>query len=348
MEYKKIQSATFFILLASVSLFFIWLIKPYIYPIFWAAVIAVLFRPLFLKLLPKLKNKKNLSATITMCIAMLVILLPLIAIASMVIKQSIDIYNQFGNTETLVQISNKIQNYLEQPIIKKIAGDINVKDSLLKWSSNISSFIYTFIANASQNTIKFVIQFFIMLYTLYFFLKEGDIFLKKIMYLLPLGDKYEKILYRRFVATSKATLRGTMLIGLIQGTMGGLALFFTGVPGSVFWGVVMVFLCMIPSIGTAIILIPSAIILFILGSFWQAVILIIVMFVSSFIDNILRASVVGKDAQMHSLFIFFATIGGLLAFGITGVIIGPVITAFLLSMWQIYMEKYKSDLARAD
>jgi len=348
MEYKKIQSATFFAMLIGLSLFFAWLLKPYLYPIFWAAVIATLFHPLYVKILPKLKNRKNLAATITMCIAMLIIIIPMILIASMVVKQSLDIYNQFGNRESLIKISDGIQGYLQKPLIHKIAGDINVSDLLIKWSSNISSFIYSFIASASQNTVKFVVQFFIMMYTLYFFLKEGEVMLKKIMLLLPLGDNYEKRLYNRFVSTSKATLKGTFVIGIAQGTLGGLALYFAGVPGSVFWGVVMIFLCMIPSVGTFVVLIPAAVILFILGNIWQAIFVLVIMLISSFIDNFLRAPLVGKNAQMHSLFVFFSTIGGLYAFGITGVIIGPVITAFLISLWQIYFEKYKIDLERID
>jgi len=192
------------------------------------------------------------------------------------------------------------------------------------------------------------VQFFIMLYTLFFFLRDGNLILNKAMYLLPLGDRYEKILFQRFVSTSCATLKGTLLIGLIQGLLGGMALFIADVHGSAFWGMIMVVICIIPNLGAVIILGPAALILFILGNFWPAVIVIIFMVTASFIDNILRPPLVGKDAQMHPLFIFFATLGGLLTFGITGVVIGPVITAFLLSMWDIYEEKYKKQLSNPD
>jgi predicted PurR-regulated permease PerM len=168
------------------------------------------------------------------------------------------------------------------------------------------------------------------------------------MHLLPLGDQYERRLYNRFVSTTRATLKGTLLIGLIQGSIGGLAFFITSVPATVIWTLIMVVLCIIPSVGASLILLPTAIVLLLLGNFWQAVVVLIALIIAGTIDNVLRGPLVGKDTQMHPLFIFFSTLGGLLAFGFSGIIIGPVITAFLLSIWEIYEQKYKTDLDKED
>lgn len=348
MQYQKIQSFTFFALLAVVSLLFCWMLKPYVYPIFWAAVIASLFYPLQNKLVEKLGKRKKLATAITMLCVFFIVLIPLVGLASLVVKQSLDIFQDFGNKETLSKISVTIQHYLEYPFVKKVAGDVNVKEYIIKWSSGITGFLYQVIATGSQNTVKFFIQLFIMLYSLYFFLKEGDVILKKIMYLLPLGDHYEEIIYNRFVSTARATIKGVLLIGLIQGSLAGFVLYLAGVPGSAFWGVIMIFLCMIPSLGSFIILLPAGIILLIMGHVWQAIFVVGSMLLIGVLDNLIRGPLVGKDAQMHPLFIFFSTLGGLLTFGLSGVIIGPIITAFLLSMWRIYAEKYKNDLIKQD
>jgi predicted PurR-regulated permease PerM len=324
------------------------MLKPYIYPIFWAAVIASIFYPVQKILVIKLSNRKTLATVITMLLVFLIVLIPLVGVASLVVKQSIDIYQDFGNKDTLNNISASIQHYLEYPLVNKLAGDINVRDYIIKWSSSITGFVYQVIATASQNTVKFFIQFFIMLYSLFFFIKEGDVLLKKIMYLLPLGDRYEKMIYDRFVSTARATIKGVLLIGVIQGALAGIVLYIAGVPGSAFWSVVMMLLCMIPSLGAFIILLPSGIILLIMGHIWQGIFVLICMLIIGTMDNFIRGPLIGKDAKMHPLFIFFSTLGGLLTFGLTGVIIGPVITAFLLSMWTIYAEKYKTDLAKAD
>ena len=166
------------------------------------------------------------------------------------------------------------------------------------------------------------------------------------MHLLPLGDAYEARLYQRFVSTTRATLKGTILIGTIQGTIGGLALVIAGVPAALFWGVIMIMLSIIPGVGATVILLPTIIIQLATGNWWQAVLIAVAWGIASVVDNFLRGPLVGKDIQMHPLFIFFATLGGLLAFGVSGVVIGPVITAFLISIWQIYEEKYHQSLVK--
>lgn len=110
----------------------------------------------------------------------------------------------------------------------------------------------------------------------------------------------------------------------------------------------MIVMSIIPGVGAAIILLPAIVVMFLLGNIWQGVVLIVALLIAGVIDNVLRGPLVGKDTQMHPLLIFFATLGGLLSFGLSGVVIGPVLTAFLLSMWKIYERKYKTDLDKSD
>lgn len=349
MQFKKIQSYTFIGLLIGITLIFFWMLRPYIYAIFWAAIMATIFYPVNRFILGKIGSKrKSLAASITMILAILVFLIPLAGISSLVVNQAVNIYQEFGNEDTYNQVSGYLQDVLELPYIKDLVGQINIREKLAEWSSAISGYAYRILTSWGQNTLQFVIQFFIMLYALYYFIKDGDSILKQLMYIAPLGDKNEKKLYTDFVSTSKATLKGTLLIGLIQGTLGAVAFLITGIPGFAFWGLVMVILSIIPSVGASLVLIPAAIIMLLLGNIWQAIVIIIFVVIVSLVDNFLRVPLVGKDIQMHPLFIFFATLGGLLAFGISGIIIGPIITSFLLSVWGIYKKKYKIYLDVAD
>jgi predicted PurR-regulated permease PerM len=184
-----------------------------------------------------------------------------------------------------------------------------------------------------------------MIYTLFFFLKDGKRMLTRLMHLCPLGDVYEEMLYQRFTSTARATLKGTIIIGTIQGTLGGILFAITGIEGALIWGILMILLSLIPGIGSAIIWLPAGIIMLGLGNIWQGVtILAVGMFVISLIDNILRPALVGKDTQMHPILILFSTLGGIAFFGISGFIIGPVITALFLAVVSIYEHYYKREL----
>jgi predicted PurR-regulated permease PerM len=345
-DFKRIQSATFFATLIGITLIFLWMIQPYIYPVFWAAVLAGIFQPLYKKFRTVVK-KPGIAAGLTEIVILLIFIVPLAGIVALIIQQAITVYEQFGNHATYTAISDSIQNLLAHPWVQRYAGDIDISERLSTLSSAISGFVYSLLARGGQNTARWVIQFFIMLYTLYFFLKDGPVFLKKLMHLLPLGDAYEERLYERFVSTSRATLKGTLLIGLVQGSIGGIALLVTGVPGALFWAVIMILCCIIPGVGATLVLVPTAIIFALTGNWWQAIVVLISLLIASTIDNVMRGPLVGKDIQMHPLFIFFATLGGLLAFGISGVVIGPIITAFLLSIWEMYEQKYHQDLVKS-
>ncbi|MBU1178143.1 AI-2E family transporter [Patescibacteria group bacterium] len=349
MEFKKIRSYTFVGVLVGITLVFLWILRPYVYAVFWAAVIATMFYPLYGRVLNILRGKKTLATSLTMIIIVLIFLIPLAGIVSLIIQQALSLYDTYGNQETIDRASYYLQSYLDHPWIQPALGeDFDVTKKLEEWSTGISSFLYQYVTSWGQNTLRAVIQFFIMMYTLYYFLKDGERILRKLMYLLPLGDQYEKMLFERFVSTARATMKGTIVIGVIQGLIGGLAFLAAGVPAAAFWGLIMIILSIIPAVGAFVVLLPAAVVMFATGNIWQAVVILIALLIASLVDNFLRGPLVGKDTQMHPLFIFFATLGGLLAFGISGVIIGPILAAFLLSIWGMYEQKYKVELDKAD
>jgi len=147
---------------------------------------------------------------------------------------------------------------------------------------------------------------------------------------------------QRFVSVSRATVKGTLVIGLVQGTLGGLTLWIFGVSSPILWGLVMVILSIIPLVGGWLVLYPAAVIQLILGNTWEGVgIIIVTAVVISNVDTLLRPRLVGRDAGMHDLLIFFSTIGGISLFGIMGFIIGPVIAVFFLTILDIYSIEFK-------
>jgi len=185
--------------------------------------------------------------------------------------------------------------------------------------------------------VVFFFQLFIFLYAMFFFLIDGEALLRKIMYYMPLSKMDESRMMDKFVSVTRATIKGTLVIGVIQGTAAGIGFWVCGISGAVFWGSMMVVLSVIPGIGTALVWVPAAVYLAAVGK-WTAAIGLAVycgLIVGS-VDNILRPRLVGKDTKMHELMILLGTLGGIYLFGIAGFIVGPIIAALFVTVWEIY------------
>jgi predicted PurR-regulated permease PerM len=180
---------------------------------------------------------------------------------------------------------------------------------------------------------------------MFYFLTMGDRLLMKILYFLPLHDRDEQLLLRRFTSVARATIKGTLIIGIIQGAICGLAFALAGIEGPVFWGTVMAVMSIIPAFGTAIVWVPALIILVLKGQFVGAVILGVVCgAIAGNLDNLIRPRLVGKDTEMHDLFVLFGTLGGIAMFGLLGIIIGPIVAALFITVWEIYGDAFRDHL----
>jgi predicted PurR-regulated permease PerM len=209
----------------------------------------------------------------------------------------------------------------------------------------ISRFLISSLSTATMGAVNLLFMAFAMLYTMFFFLMDGDKLLYKILYYLPLKNEDEHRILDKFTSVTRATLKGTAVIGILQGGLAGLAFWAVGIPSAVFWGTIMAVLSIIPGIGTALVWIPAVIVLAAGGNFLKAGGLAIycALIVGS-IDNLLRPVLVGKDTQMHELMIFFGTLGGIIMFGVMGMIIGPIVAALFITIWEIYGVAFKDFL----
>ena len=177
---------------------------------------------------------------------------------------------------------------------------------------------------------------FVLFYAMFFFLKDGEAMLRKILYYLPLEERDEKVLLDRFTSVTRATLKGTLVIGIMQGGLAGLAFAFAGIPSAVFWGAVMTVFSVIPGIGTALVWVPAAALLALEGSYGRAAgLTAFCLVVVGSIDNVLRPRLVGQDTKMHELTVFLGTVGGIILFGVVGFIVGPIVAALFVTSWEI-------------
>jgi predicted PurR-regulated permease PerM len=209
----------------------------------------------------------------------------------------------------------------------------------------LTSNLFGFAQKAYSGISSFILWIFILFFTLFYFLIDGKRALRYLIEMSPLKDKHDKLLIAKFTSISRATLKGTFVVGIIQSALGGIAFLIAGVPSPVIWTLVMLLFSVIPMVGTSIIWVPAGIILLVTGNIWQGVfVLAFGSLVIASIDNILRPKLVGKDTQMHPLLIFFATLGGIALFGLPGFVIGPIIISLFVALAEIYRSEFRDQL----
>ncbi|MCH8021502.1 AI-2E family transporter [candidate division KSB1 bacterium] len=346
---EKFSRVYLLLLLLLISILFFNLIKIFLVTILLAAVFTALFYPLYEKFLKVFRNSRSASAILCCLVLLLGLMVPVYIIADLVSGEAIDLYKTAE--PKISEIINKgdegflgkIKNY---PILKQFHLDtIDWQSSLQDIAKNMANIIGKVINKTFKGTFHVLTDLFITLFIMFYFFRDGDKLINRIKYLSPLDDRHEEVLMHRFVSVSRATVKGTLLIGLVQGTLGGLTLWIFGVASPILWGAVMVILSIIPLVGGWLVLYPAAIIQLILGNTWEGIaIMIVAAVVISNVDTLLRPRLVGRDAGMHDLLIFFSTIGGISLFGIMGFIIGPVIAVFFLTILDIYSIEFESTL----
>jgi predicted PurR-regulated permease PerM len=349
MQIKNFNVYFFMLILIGISALTFLLFKPFLSAIVTAAILAATFQRPYKFILGKLKSV-SASSAMTCILVLVVIVLPVITVLGLVANEIGGAYQKLVTDNTFYQ--NRLVEIIDGVKGSQLATSFNLEeffeqDKVSQSIQNIGSNVLTIIQKTYQNVIGSIIWIFVMFFSLYYFLIEGKKVIEKIMYLSPLKDKYEEELSYKFASMTRATLKGTIIVGVVQGVLGGIMFWIAGVPSFVVWGVIMTILSIIPAIGSGLIWAPVGIALLFMGSIWQGVFVLIFggIFIS-FIDNILRPKLVGKDTEMHPLLVFFATLGGLIAFGIIGFIIGPIIMALFLALWEIYGKEFKSQLKK--
>lgn len=345
MQQRLVNRGVLVVLLVAITLLFFALIKPFIQSIFIAALFAALFTPLYRSVLPKVGERRAVASGLTIVIVLFFVVVPVALLLGAVTAQAVDIAQtatpwikqQLGTpgmiTETLrgLPFYSTIEPYRE--IALQRLGDV---------AGGLSGFVVNGLQSATLGTFSAILNILIVLYTLFFFLIEGDRLLFYVLYYLPLNDEDETKLLRRFTSVTRATLKGTAVIGVLQGALAGGALYLAGIPSALFWAVAMMLLSVVPGVGTALVWLPAVIYLLVGGQFVEAIsVALFCGLVVGTIDNVLRPKLVGNDTQLHELMIFFSTLGGLIMFGFMGFVIGPIIAALFVTLWELYGDEFR-------
>ncbi|MDZ7726471.1 MAG: AI-2E family transporter [Candidatus Campbellbacteria bacterium] len=342
-SFQKIQTRTFFITLLGVFALTVYMIAPFLTPLLWAAILASVFYPLNQKIQSIIKNE-NASSLITTTFIVLIVLVPVSVVAVMLVREMVGVYEYLSDPETVNTITSFVEAQRESGAFKGYMEGLEVEERIRDIFSTVASSLLAFVRQGSATTLSFIAKLFVMLYTLFYLLRDGKKLLLKVERLLPFGDDNERRLFEKFTSTSRATLKGTVFIAIIQAIIAGSSFLAVGLPAVVFLTIVAGFLALIPALGATLIVVPAAVYLFFTAPLWQGVLLLVAAVVINVSDNILRPVLAGSDIAMHPAVFLFATLGGLALFGVSGVVFGPVVMAFLLAMLEIYETRYKRDI----
>jgi predicted PurR-regulated permease PerM len=340
MNRDTIHRLTLLLLVLFISVVFLSMIKPFLMALLLAGIFSAMLHPFYQRLSAWMGGRNIGAAGITLVVVILIILLPLSGLLAVITSQAIKV----GQS-----VTPWVQEQLSSPaarsewlshlpfydIVEPYRDIIFQKAGKLVESA--SGFFISGLQEAAKGGVNFIFMLSILLYTMFFFLLDGPRLLEKMLFYLPLEDEDERRLLDRFTSVTRATIKGTAVIGIIQGGAAGIALAVVGIPSAVFWGTIMTVLSIIPGIGTALVWVPAAIILATQGMWGKAIGLVVFCgLVVGSVDNLLRPRLVGKDTEMHDLMILLSTLGGIALFGITGFILGPIVAALFVTVWDMY------------
>jgi predicted PurR-regulated permease PerM len=344
MQQQKLETTTFLFFLFIVSLGFILILKPFFGTIFWACAISVIFYPLQQRMLKTLKGRINLSAFITLLICILIVILPMIILTGSVINEGAAIYQrmQSGEISPAEQIEKMRTAFPGlQPFFDKLGINIiKIKETAMQFAMSSGKFLAQQAISVGQDTFKLILNICLMLYLTFFLLRDGTKIIELLIRALPLGDARERLLFAKFGEVTRATIKGNLVVALVQGTLGGVIFWILGIPAALLWGVLMAFASLIPAIGPALIWAPVALYLVAAGESTSAIILAVFgVGVIGLVDNVLRPILVGRDTKLPDYLVLLSTLGGLGLFGINGFVIGPLVAALFIAFWGIFIRE---------
>lgn len=328
-------------LLLGVSLALGWILLPYYGAILWASIIAMLFTPLQRRL--RRKWRSTPAALLTLLVVLLIVVLPFALITASLTREAAAVYQQLQTGELdparyFHGVFDKLPDWIGALLDRFGLFDFDALQRRLSSAlMQASQFLATQALSLGQLTFDFVVGLFITLYLAFFLIRDGESVVNAVRRAIPLAATHQRELLDTFSTVIRATVRGNLLVAAIQGSLGGLAFWFLGVPGALLWAVLMAFLSLLPAVGAVLVWLPVAIYFLLSGALWQGFALTAYgLLVIGLIDNLLRPILVGKDTRMPDYLIMITTIGGMAVLGINGFVVGPAVAAMFIALWQIH------------
>lgn len=347
LNHERLERRAFLALLMLVSLLFLFVLKPFFGAIFWAVAIALIFSPLQYRLTRAWGAKPNRIALLTLLLCVVLLVIPAAFITVSLVAEAITLYQRieagdFNPGQYLEQIRQAF------PAIQALLDRFNVdfealRQKFAELAMGGSKLLAQQALALGQDTFAVLLNATLTLYLAFFLLRDGDMLVHLLIRALPIGDERERLLFTKFAEVTRATIKGSLVVALVQGALGGLIFWMLGISGALLWGVVMVVVSLIPAVGAALIWAPVAVYLFATGEWVSGVVLTGFGFgVIGLVDNLLRPVLVGRDTKLPDYIVLLSTLGGLSLFGMNGLVIGPLVAALFMAFWGIFIREFNN------
>jgi predicted PurR-regulated permease PerM len=317
------------------------MVQPFVNVLLWAVVLTIVSAPVYSFLLRKTR-KPALSALVSILAVVLAFVLPLGLAVGAVVAQAGDLATT-GPAKLQALLADPVQGAKLQELLDRVQPYVDVRkyvtsEALSGYAGKISGIAVQKSLSVLGGALGVLVNAILVIFTMFYLLRDGHAITERLPDVLPLERSRASAILRRTVEIVKASVFGVVLIAVIQGAMGGVMFAVLGVPSPVLWGMLMVLAAMIPLAGTALVWAPAALFLGLTGHWGKAIILVLWGALAiGMVDNLLRPRMVGKRIQMHDLLVFFSVLGGIQAFGLLGVLLGPVVLALATGLLDVLM-----------
>ncbi|MCE9541882.1 AI-2E family transporter [Candidatus Kaiserbacteria bacterium] len=349
MSDRTVQQYFLLALLTVVGVTVFYILQPFLAPIALAAVFAVVLQPVYQRALKELKGSEALAAFVTLLICLVVLLIPLIFFGVRLLNESQQLYSSIGSGEWRTTLDNAVQTsgpWVERYVPDASSKIAEISSSIDTYAKQLLSWLISNLGVAFSGLSAFFLGLFIFFMTLYYFLRDGARLCRYLVRLSPLADADDKKILARLDVAVSSVVRGKLLIALIQGVFAGVGLAIFGVPNSVIWGLVAVIASLVPPLGTALVLLPAALYVFLAGDPGSALGLILWGVAAGTVDNIIGPKLMSSGTEQHPLLMLLAVLGGIAFFGPVGVFLGPLTVSLFQTLLSIHIESGQGSLSR--
>lgn len=340
---RTIEDQAFLWLLVATSIAFGVIIWPYFGAVLWGVVAAIIFAPLCRRLATATGGRSGLAAIITLVLVFLLVIVPLMLIVSSLVIEATGLYDrvqsgQLDLKQYLRGIGDMLPDWAKGMLERfDISSFDAVRDRLSQLFTQFLQVLASQAAAVGQSTFGFVVALGVMLYLTFFLLRDGSGLTRRIKDAIPLHPAQRDALLEKFTLVIRATVKGTIFVAALQGALGGLIFWALGIGAPVLWAVVMALFALLPAVGASIVWLPAAIYLALSGEVWSAFIMVAYgALVIGLVDNLLRPILVGKATSMPDYMVLISTLGGISVAGLNGFVIGPMVAAMFIAVWDIF------------
>lgn len=337
-----VQRVSFYMMLALITVAFSLLLLPFYTAVLWAIILAIVFHPVQLFLVRRLNGREGMAALLSVLMCVCLVIIPLVIILASIAQESSSLYRQVSSEEfdlrgRIDSIISALPSFIERWTPIQLGSFPDLRDKFSQAIMQTGQSMAGRVVNIGETTLSFVVGAGVLMYLLFFLFRDGEKLVASITAAMPLSEDHTTKLLEKFTSVVNATVRGNIIIAMIQGTIGGVTFWMLGIEAALLWGVVMTFCSMLPAVGAAIVWGPAALFFMFTGAWLKALVLVLVgVLVIGLIDNLLRPPLVGKNAKLPDYVVLISTVGGMALFGLNGFIIGPLIAAFFISAWSLF------------